>query len=54
MIRFQKYVFFAKRDADREAIGVVEAPSRFIAAKYFAKRKNLTLKQFLKIYTIPK
>ena len=46
------YYFYTRQDEKQEAIMRVGAPSRYQAAIFFAKQKQLTLKEFLKIYGI--
>jgi len=46
------YHYYSKRDLLEEKLGKTLALSRLGAAKWFAKRKQLTLKQFLNIYSI--
>ena len=48
------YKFYSKYNKDKEAIDTTVAFSRLQAAKMFAFRKKLTLKEFLNIYYIPK
>ena len=48
----KKYYFYVKNDWQQEPISRIIASSRLAAAKYFAERKNLTLKDFLNIYSI--
>lgn len=48
----KQYYFYAINDWHQEPISKTLASSRLSAAKYFAARKNLPLKQFLKIYSI--
>ena len=48
----KKYGFYTKQDKKQELITTVGAPSRYHAAIFFAKQKQLTLKEFLKIYGI--
>lgn len=50
----KKYSFFYRNQYTGEVIDCVEAVSRLAAAKFFAARKKLTLKEFLKIFTISK
>jgi hypothetical protein len=47
-----KYGYYSKIDLNEEIIAKTLAFSRLQAAKMFAFKKNLTLKQFLNIYTI--
>ena len=48
------YGFYAHVDKNQEVISKTIALSRLRAAEYFAKKKAMTLKSFLKIYTITK
>ena len=48
----RKYYFYSKLDSTQEPISKTLASSRLGAAKYFASRKRLPLKSFLKIYSI--
>lgn len=48
----KRYYFFSKQDVNRELIGCVDTSSRIKAAKRFASTKQLTLKQFLSIYSV--
>jgi len=48
------YYFYSKTDSKKEPISKVLAGSRMAAAKYFAERKRLTLKQFLTLYGVSK
>lgn len=47
-----KYSFYSKSDSKKEYIGCGWFGSRFQAAEHFANRKKLTLKEFLKLYSI--
>ena len=49
-----KYTYARRNDLSNEAIDSIVTNSRLIAAKYFAKRKQLPLKEFLKIFKISK
>lgn len=49
-----KYYFYARNDQSQEAIDSVRAFSRIQAAKYFAKRKQMNLKQFLLLFGVSK
>jgi hypothetical protein len=44
--------FYNKRDKKQETIGRTVSTSRLQAAKYFAERKQLSLKEFLKIFSV--
>jgi hypothetical protein len=46
------FKFYNKRDKDQETIGRVITTSRLQAAKIFAERKQLPLKEFLKIFGV--
>lgn len=46
------YGFYNKQDSTKETIGKVVDVSRLGAAKYFANRKQLPLKEFLKIFGV--
>lgn len=46
------YSFYRKVDKSRECLSITKASSRYEAALFFANRKNLSLKEFLLIYTI--
>lgn len=48
----KNYYFYAKNDWQQEPIQKTRATSRLAAANYFAATKQLTLKQFLEIYSI--
>jgi hypothetical protein len=48
-------IFYNKSDKSKEPIGrTSKYDSRLTAAKYFAKIKNLELKQFLKLFNVEK
>lgn len=49
-----KYTFSSRSDINNEPIDSVRTVSRLLAAKYFADRKNLPLKSFLKIFKVSK
>jgi hypothetical protein len=49
-----KYSFCYRNQYTGEVIDSVDAVSRLSAAKFFAARKQLTLKEFLKIFIISK
>ncbi len=49
-----KYYFYSKHDGSKEPIAQTNAKSRLAAAKYFAQIKQMSLKQFLTIFTINK
>lgn len=44
--------FYSRNDVDEEIINRTISTSRLNAAKYFAARKNLELKPFLKIFGV--
>ena len=48
----KKFSFYFKDDNKKEKISTIESPSRLSAARYFAKLKNLNLKEFLSIWKI--
>ena len=50
----KKYSFYSRNDQSQEPISKTLALGRLAAAKYFAARKHLSLKQFLSIYAISK
>ena len=50
----KQYSFYSKKDPNKEALGKTFALTRLSAAKKFASNKNLSLKDFLKIFTIDK
>jgi len=47
-----KYGFYFRNDTTQEIIGKTVDLSRLSAAKHFAKRKNLPLKEFLKLFAV--
>ena len=50
-----KFSFYNKFDEKKESISVIDGlTSRLQAAKYFAKLKALSLKDFLRIFGIKK
>ena len=49
-----KYYFYSRNDLDKEPVSWIDVPNRLKAAKLFAKRKQMSLKQFLSIFTISK
>lgn len=49
-----KYYFYYKGDLKQEPIDKIKSNSRLKAAKYFAKVKNLKLKEFLEIFGVNK
>jgi hypothetical protein len=50
----RKYSFCYRNQYTGEVIDSVDAISRLSAAKFFAAKKQLTLKEFLEIFTISK
>jgi hypothetical protein len=46
------FKFYNRNDKNQEAIGRVITTSRLQAAKVFAERKQLPLKEFLKIWGV--
>lgn len=48
----KKYYFYAKNDWHQEPISTTVISGRLNAAKYFAANKELTLKQFLELYSV--
>jgi len=50
----KRFSFFSKKDKSQEAISTAKASGRLAAAKYFAAQKKLSLKQFLRIFSISK
>lgn len=48
------YYYYSKLDSSTEAVDRVFTTGRLAAAKHFAARKNLPLKDFLKIWTVSK
>lgn len=48
------FKFSNRNDVHNEPIDVVQSDSRLVAAKYFARKKNLSLKDFLKIFKVNK
>lgn len=51
---FKLYHASYRIDMTNEKIDTILAPSRLLAAKYFSRRKDLSLKNYLKIYKISK
>ena len=52
--KMRHYYFYSKKDSNKEAISKTTATSRLEAAKKFAKTKEFTLKQFLKLFGVAK
>jgi hypothetical protein len=50
----KKYYSSRRFDSYDESIDSIISPSRLLAAKYFAKRKRLSLKDYLKIFKVSK
>lgn len=50
----KKYCSSHRNDHTNEAIDSITTSSRLAAAKYFAKRKLLPLKEYLKIFKVSK
>ena len=48
------YYYHSRVDINKEPLSKTMAASRYNAAKYFAERKQLSLKSFLLIYQVPK
>ena len=48
------YYYYAKLDKSTEAVDKIFTTGRLAAAKHFANRKNLPLKEFLKIWAVSK
>jgi hypothetical protein len=46
------FKFYSRSDKDQETIGRVVTTSRLQAAKLFAERKQLPLKEFLKVFSV--
>ena len=46
------FAFYNKNDKNQETIARTMSTSRLNAAKYFAERKHLPLKDFLKIFGV--
>ena len=46
------FKFYNRNDRNQEAVGRVITTSRLQAAKIFAERKQLPLKEFLKIWGV--
>jgi hypothetical protein len=50
----KSYGFYSRSDINQEIVAKTKAMSRLKAAEYFAKKKAMSLKSFLKIYAITK
>ena len=48
----KKYYFYSKNDWQQEPISKTIATDRLAAAKYFAKVKRLSLKDFLSLFSV--
>lgn len=48
------YYYYSKNDPSAEAVSKVFTTGRLAAAKHFASRKQLPLKNFLQIWTVNK
>lgn len=48
----KKYYFYSRNDQSQEAVMSAYTFGRLKAAKYFAERKQLDLKQFLSIFAV--
>jgi len=48
----KKYYFYSKFDSSKEPIYTINAISRMVAARRFAMGKQMSLKQFLKLYSV--
>ena len=46
------FKFYSRNDKNQETIGRTVTTSRLQAAKMFAERKQLSLKEFLKIFGV--
>jgi len=46
------FKFYSRKDKDQGTIGRTVTTSRLQAAKMFAERKQLSLKEFLKIFGV--
>jgi hypothetical protein len=46
------FAFYSRNNLDQETISRTMSTSRLQAAKYFAARKQLPLKEFLKIFGV--
>ena len=51
---YSNYTYHSKADKTKEILGQTHINGRLLAAKYFAQRKNLPLKEFLKLYSVSK
>ena len=48
----KKYRFYSRKDSLKESYGCVISFSRLDAAKVFAEKKRLPLKEFLRIFEV--
>lgn len=48
----KRYTFYTRADSNKEAIDKAFAFTRYDAALYFAQRKCMDLKSFLKVYSV--
>lgn len=46
------FAFYSRNDRNQETINRTVSTSRLNAAKYFAERKQLPLKEFLKVFGV--
>lgn len=46
------FKFYSRNDKSQETIGLVVTTTRLQAAKIFAERKQLPLKEFLKVFGV--
>ena len=46
--------YYIKNDKNKESLGKVVSTSRLKAAESFAERKQLSLKEFLKLFSVEK
>jgi hypothetical protein len=52
LIKTMIFKFYNRNDKNQETIGRVVTTSRLQAAKLFAERKQLPLKEFLKVFGV--
>lgn len=48
----KKYYFYSKMDSSKEPIFTITATNRMMAARRFAMGKQMSLKEFLKMYSV--
>lgn len=48
----KRFSFYVRKDSKQEPISTTEASDRLSAARFFAGQKKLTLKEFLRIFSI--